>query len=262
MTSLGRKFREERVRRGLTLGEIAERTRISSKHLEAIEEDQLDRLPAGYFRRSFVRQYANALEITGPEVDAALQEVVAEPAPEELARAVMGRPERAPQRPPPRRLALLLVPAAALAAGSGLYFWWKRRMPVERVVASAPAPKMETAAPVAPPTPPPKQLPPPEAAQAEAPATARVSITLAALDQTWISFTAEGKTVFSGVLDKGQTKTLEGAERARLVVGNAAGLEVRWNGKVIEPLGPRGHIREVLFTRENYQIRALRKPES
>jgi hypothetical protein len=89
-----------------------------------------------------------------------------------------------------------------------------------------------------------------------------LSLNVSAVEQTWISLAAEGKTVFTGILAKGETKTLEGAEQARLVVGNAGGLEVRWNGKVIEPIGPRGHIREVVFTRENYRIRVLRKPES
>jgi hypothetical protein len=37
-------------------------------------------------------------------------------------------------------------------------------------------------------------------------------------------------------------------------VGNAGGLEVRWNGKPIGPIGPRGQVRVVLFTPENFQI--------
>jgi hypothetical protein len=39
-------------------------------------------------------------------------------------------------------------------------------------------------------------------------------------------------------------------------VGNAGGLDVRWNGKAIGPIGPRGQVRVVLFTPENFQILA------
>ena len=283
MTSLGRRLRDERMRRGLTVAEIAQRTRIATRHLEAIEEDQLDRLPAGYFRRAFLRQYADALGITGADVDAALQEVVASPPPDELARAVMSRPERGPQRPPrPRRLALMLAVPALAVASSGAYFWWKRRPPTPQPVALATPPKIEKIeSPIKLPSPPPQEkstaTSPPTPAPAQAPAEPprvkvepspapipgqALSLTLAATDQTWVSLSAGGKTVFTGVMGPGQTKSFEGTDEARLVVGNAGGIEVTWNGHMIETIGPRGHIREVLFTREGYRIRALRKPES
>ena len=297
MASLGRRLREERVRQGLQVSDIAERTRIALRHLEAIEEDRLDQLPAGYFRRSFLRQYANTLGITGPDLDAALHDIVAEPAQDELARAIMDRPERPPQRPPRRSILAWTAPAVLLAAGSGAYLWWKWRTPsAQPLTAAAPgqspsssrrtptpepppqpaAPTQPTASPEAAPEPtsppieasaPPSQAPAQASTTEPSAATAsgtpeRLSLNLSAVEQTWISLAAEGKTVFTGVLAKGETKTLEGAEQARLVVGNAGGLEVRWNGKVIEPIGPRGHIREVVFTRANYRIRVLRKPES
>ena len=35
---------------------------------------------------------------------------------------------------------------------------------------------------------------------------------------------------------------------------NAGGLEIQWNGKTIGPVGPRGQVRVVVFTPENFQI--------
>ena len=56
------------------------------------------------------------------------------------------------------------------------------------------------------------------------------------------------------MLQPSQTKTLRASDVAKMKVGNAGGLEVRWNGKPIGPIGPRGQVRVVLFTPENFQI--------
>ena len=81
-----------------------------------------------------------------------------------------------------------------------------------------------------------------------------VVLNLSATEKTWLSITSDGKQIFSGVLEPSQTKTLTGLDAAKLKVGNAGGLEVRWNGKPIGPIGPRGQVRVVLFTPENFQI--------
>ena len=58
---LGRKLRELREAQGLTLDDAWTATKIQKKHLAAIEEGQLDRLPKGPFCRSFLRQYCGYL---------------------------------------------------------------------------------------------------------------------------------------------------------------------------------------------------------
>jgi len=65
---------------------------------------------------------------------------------------------------------------------------------------------------------------------------------------------SEGKRLFSGVLAANQSKTVEGKESATMKVGNAAGLEVRLNGKLLGPLGGRGQVLVVVFTPDKFQI--------
>ena len=79
-------------------------------------------------------------------------------------------------------------------------------------------------------------------------------LNLSATDEVWLSVTANGHEVFSGVLKPSQTKTLTGIEAAQMKVGNAGGLDVRWNGKAIGPIGPRGQVRTVVLTPENFEI--------
>jgi cytoskeletal protein RodZ len=82
----------------------------------------------------------------------------------------------------------------------------------------------------------------------------RVMLDLMAHEATWLSLSSDGKPVFSGILQANQTKSVGGKQFAKMRVGNAAGLEVRLNGKLLGPLGARGQVLIVLFTPDNFQI--------
>lgn len=58
MATLGEKLREAREARGLTLREVADNTRISVRHLEAIEADDYRPLPGGVFNKGFIKAFA------------------------------------------------------------------------------------------------------------------------------------------------------------------------------------------------------------
>jgi cytoskeleton protein RodZ len=58
MSDFGTRLREARERRGITLRQIADHTKISMSALEALERNDASRLPGGIFARSFVRSYA------------------------------------------------------------------------------------------------------------------------------------------------------------------------------------------------------------
>ncbi|MGA8430501.1 MAG: helix-turn-helix domain-containing protein, partial [Candidatus Sulfotelmatobacter sp.] len=59
--TFGEKFREERERRGFTLDDISNVTKINSRMLQAIEQEQFDVLPGGVFNKGFIRAYAKVL---------------------------------------------------------------------------------------------------------------------------------------------------------------------------------------------------------
>ena len=67
MTSIGDRLRQERLRRGLDIYQLAEQTKINASMLEAIEADDLEKLPGRFFTRSFIRQYAKALGLDDDE---------------------------------------------------------------------------------------------------------------------------------------------------------------------------------------------------
>src|SRR5688572_29685757 len=57
-TDFGTRLREARERRGVSLRTIADATKISVAALEALERNDISRLPGGIFSRAFVRAYA------------------------------------------------------------------------------------------------------------------------------------------------------------------------------------------------------------
>jgi len=61
MTSLGQELKQEREKRGISLEEISRVTRISLRFLQAIENDNFEALPGGFFNKAFLRAYLNYL---------------------------------------------------------------------------------------------------------------------------------------------------------------------------------------------------------
>jgi len=61
MATFGENLRREREMRGVTLEEISESTKISTRLLNALESDRFSELPGGIFTRNFIRAYAQYL---------------------------------------------------------------------------------------------------------------------------------------------------------------------------------------------------------
>src|SRR5436189_6444293 len=66
-SDFGGRLREARERRGISLRQIANATKISVAVLEALERNDVSRLPGGIFGRSFVRDYATDLGLDPEE---------------------------------------------------------------------------------------------------------------------------------------------------------------------------------------------------
>lgn len=102
MASLGEYLRQARERRGVTLEDVARVTRIRRQHLEALEADRLDELPAPPFVRGFLSAYAKQVGLAPDDVLARFEAVKAEVPPAEAAGASptpAGPGRDAPQSP-------------------------------------------------------------------------------------------------------------------------------------------------------------------
>jgi cytoskeletal protein RodZ len=271
MSSVGELLQEARLAQQLDLTAVSERTRISVRYLEAIEANDRKVLPSGFFYKSFVDQYARFLGLDARAINADVERLLSADAPLPLpghANVVSKSvPRMSGMRSAPSRVWVSFTALFAVVLGcSAIYAWWHDATPgsvarvFEKVVAplhkNSPAPTQSVAMKPAPTPIAPVAVP--IAATSDAPQAAdtdpKVLLDLMAHEPTWLSVSSAGKRLFSGILGANQTKTVEGKESATMKVGNAAGIEVRLNGKLLGPLGARGQVLVVVFTPDRFQI--------
>src|SRR3954452_11877754 len=73
-SGFGQRLRDARERRGVSLRQIANATKISVAVLDALERNDISKLPGGIFGRAFVRSYA--VEV-GLDPEATIQDFIA-----------------------------------------------------------------------------------------------------------------------------------------------------------------------------------------
>jgi len=114
------------------------------------------------------------------------------------------------------------------------------------------APTTPTQAPAQPPVP----VPAPDSA-----VPANIAINVLAKDETWVSVSADGKTLFSGTLVAGQTRTFAARENVRMRIGNAGGVDVVFNGNSIGPFGSSRQPVTLLFSPSSFEIVQPKPPD-
>jgi cytoskeletal protein RodZ len=300
MTSIGETLRRERLKRNLELGQIAQELKIASRFLEAIEADDLDKLPGGVFTRSFIVQYARLLGLDEEKIAGELQQTL-EPPPETPASVEAPKPADSAIHVPrveewqgvggsrfrwSSSLSAAALVVAAMLVCSVLYTWWqhtRRLAPAHEsppVAAVQPAPQP---APVAqPPSPadqpstapggtqPPSGAPAPSTEQTAPPVSvagasasnpnAAVRVELTADEPVWVLVRTDGKYLFSGTLGAKESRTFDAANTVLLRLGNAGGVTIALNGKPVGSVGPKGQVRTVQFTSGGFEIVPVAKP--
>ena len=269
MNTLGEKLRRQRLAKGVSLADIANETRIGSRYLEALETGDTKVLPGTLFAKSFARQYARFVGLDAAEIEV---DLAAAFPPEDnmpalasvstgssihvapLPDVVGANPTFAPQL---YRSAIVLL--LVVAACSGVFMGWQR-WSTPAVAAGAashqPPPMIPAAEPVSSAITEPAAEPPKRASievnvPQEAPGMA---VQVVASEKTWVSITVNGRSVFSGILQENEERILPGVERAKMVIGNAGGVDVITDGKSIGPIGPRGQVRFVLLSPDGPRI--------
>ena len=280
MPSFGENLRREREKRKITLEQISQSTKISTRMLHALEEEKFSQLPGGIFNKGFVRAYARAVGLDEDQAVADYLEASGEtpPAmpeipPEQPAPRIVE--EETPRRPLPWGLfaALLLLAALALSL-------WSHRQKKENVApesspqsavtpssaesartqppASAPSINPVPSSPVkaasSQPSPEPVKPSVPETqpitaarTSAASPSTTGFVIKIQAREDSWAMITSDGRTVYSGLLVAGDERSIRGQKEVVVKAGNAGAVDLYFNGNKVAPLGGYGEIRTVTF---------------
>jgi transcriptional regulator with XRE-family HTH domain len=256
LASFGEELRREREIRGISLKEISDATKISKRFLEALERNDHSTLPAPVFTRGFVREYARYVGLNAEDMvnrynyaashdDRIEKPPQIEKYPVTPVRDISPKPKPKRGIPPAyarinRNAIALVAIALALAAVA----WWavQHKLILERENGAAEPPVLSTT----------KVTPPPQPAPAPAPAVddSKLRLDIEATNDAWILVRADGKTIFTGDMSRGERKNFEASDRLQFRTGNAAGIVLRLNGIEIPQLGPEGRVRDIAFDRE------------
>ena len=266
----GSKLREARERRGVSLRQIASATKISMGALEALERNQLSRLPGGIFSRAFVRSYA--IEV-GLDPDATIQEFLAQfPRDSPMAaRPALAHGEDNEALESRRRLAsafLRLLGFSLPIIGVVLYYGagrpWPGTVPrsVSREESSrpgasagdlAPAVEQTLAQPASPSENPAVPVASTAAAASPAAATDLIHVGLSALRPCWVSAMVDGATAVQRQLSAGERLTLEVRSELVLTAADAGALTLTLNGQNARSLGKAGENVTARVTLANFK---------
>ena len=259
MGTVGDLLRSARERKGLSLGQVEQGTRIRAKLLEALEQGDYAQLPAPVFVKGFLRNYAQFLELNPEEVLKAYRaeagEVVQIFTPKALSEPLEST------RSPLASLALVLLVVILMGAGA----WWSYRQGWIKVPAAptrslndssptpaatrsatpaeakatatltmAPAPtesaRAETSTATATPSPSPSAasftLTPSKPAS-----TTGIHVELQIAARAWMRVYADGQRVFEGFAEKGTTQNWDAAKQIYIHCGYGSGVRAIVNGQ-------------------------------
>jgi cytoskeletal protein RodZ len=290
---IGSKLRAARERRGMSLRQIADRTKIAVAVLEALERNDISRLPGGIFSRAFVRSYAQEV---GLDPETTIQDFIGQ-FPQDSVTAGhprAGQSEDVELFESDRRMAssaLWILLVSIPLAGGVLYYSMSDRgtgsapslpeatrptapeLPrrIKTPGEPAPAPAAATdasrasAAPAAGPAAPAESVLPAPAPQSTATPAAPLAaptggasgdgltITLAARRPVWISAAVDGRKSIGRLLQPGQQETLEVKREMVLTAGDAAAVKMMVNGAEARALGKIGEVITARVTPANFK---------
>jgi cytoskeletal protein RodZ len=238
----GSKLRAARERRGVTLRQIANQTKIAVSVLEALERNDISRLPGGIFGRAFVRSYA--VEV-GLDPEETIRDFIAQfphdsvtaghPATEQIEDSEALESDRRTASTF-LRLILISIPVAVAV----IYLGASGRLSTGKKTAAPPA-TLRHAPPLTP-TPTPTAAPSPAVAVAvaEAPAPTKLTIAVTAFGPCWLSATVDGVTRPARTLQRGDAETFDVRRELELTAGDAGALVMAIDGVDAKPLGKNG----------------------
>jgi cytoskeleton protein RodZ len=245
-------LRHARERLGLSLRDVADRTRIRLAILEAIENHDVDRLPPPIFTRGFVKAYAREVGLD-PHAAAALYAAPGDSPDDPGGHASQARGASADDRPGTYSLSererSTLVTAALIVVAGVLFVLtdaWKPS-PAGNAAVNLVATAEDAALPHT-----------PVATTGErrrnasaAGRTPNMRIDLAPQAACWIEATADGERVIYKLLNAGDRYAIEGYDDLILKVGDPSALVYSINGAKGRQLGSTGKSTTVHITREN-----------
>jgi hypothetical protein len=226
---IGNSLREARLRQGLDFTRIEEETKIRGKYLRALEDEQFDALPGDTYVKGFLRTYAEYLGLDGQlYVDeynsrfTTMEEVAATPS------ATRQRKQRRPVESNFVVVALAGIVAVTVLVVIGL----------AGIGSDSPKQTPLVGTTTQDPTTTPAETTPTDTGSTGAPEAQPARLVLTAVrGGCWMQVRAggvNGKLVYEGTLEQGQTQRFVKWERLWLELGAPGNLSAKLNGRRVD----------------------------
>ncbi len=247
--SFGEELRRERVVREISLEEISAATKISVRLLPALEDGDVAKLPAPDVHARLHSRLLRGTSASTRTRRSTPTSPISPATPPTARRPKKARPRSRFWRGRRATAGTIVVGVTGMLLLLGLIAKPERRPRVLRAtrgaarrsrrrsrtstVSTEPTPAIRARARGGCRSPRPIAAPPPAA-------PGRVSLLLEFDGDSWTQLDADGRTVFSGLIRRGESKRFEAQEGFRLTLGNAGGVRVTVDGRAARPLGRRG----------------------
>ena len=243
--------------RGVSLEEISAATRISTRFLEALENDHWDLLPGGVFNRGFIRSVARFL---GLDEDSLVAEYSLETRNRSDAGVIPDPPTEMRRNWGPAIVAFGLL-AGILAGGWLVYahygaqialrLHWKRTGSVSSPI-PPPASGTVTTAPVRDLAPGASAVPAIGAsASTSLPAHTGLELKIEAGKPADLKVVADGRPVYDGHVETGNVMRFDAKDSLEISASESSALLLELNGRTLAPIGLPGESGGITLTRKD-----------
>jgi cytoskeleton protein RodZ len=277
--TLGSYLKNQRESKKISLREVAKNTRVREYILKAIEEDRHDLLPAATYVKGFLLAYAKYLRLDGNDVLLRYERVLKG---EPVKREPVSPPPAFP--PPPKkktswRTKQTWVVGGVIVASLIIFFFffpYSSKPPIGPVPEKPILEKKSTIAPskpVAAITRAPEQKSvgedkkpltpsPPGTAAPSVQEKKALSLQLKAVEETWVNFQADNQSEEDMIFKPGEGISIQASNQIRIIIGNAGGLDLILNGKVLNKYGMSGEVVKLIITPQGVEVKPPEKPIS
>lgn len=245
MQTVGQILRAEREKQGISVKDVEKGTSIRALYIQAIEDDNYKVLPGEVYLKGFVRNYASFLGLDPQAMmDVYKKSQEPQPAPASTAPSQPERPREREQRSTAEsrsgssggRWLIALIIIVLVAGGAWAAMSFLNQAPEQ----PKPAPLAQQ--PVKP-APAPVPTPGTTAKQpAATPAATPIVVTAKYTDSCWTRVTADGQDIYTGIPKVGETLTWNAKQSMVIRLGNAAGVDMTYNGQPQGRLGDDGDV--------------------
>lgn len=262
--TFGESLKREREMRGVTLDEISAATRIATRFLRAIENEEWGQLPGGVFNRGFVRAVARYLGLDEENIVAEYTSTVDD---HPSVPVWTGSPPAVTPQQPWLAWIIAAVLVLALLIGSWLGIrrlieWRAARRTAQTSTLSSPPSSESTSSPdqAAPDTTAHNAIKPAllqqngtpgeQALTPFSPSMEPFQLNIETSTQTQLTIVADRDVVFDKTIMPGETHSFWAADHFQVSTQDAGAVHLKLNGKKLAPFGPAGRAGKITLTRD------------